>query len=186
MTILGRVVKWTEEGIEYEADPRHRRALLERFGLTERCKALTHNGEAKTEERDEAEDEFLVGGDISDFRACEARLTFSGQDSSELQFLAKGTAKPVASSWRRLKKAVRFLIGRRRVVWEFGWQEEVGSVHVFADSDWGGDRVSRKSTSGGAILLGQHCLRTWSSTQGAVASSSAEAEFYALIDAVLT
>ena len=34
-------------------------------------------------------------------------------------------------------------------------------------------------------MLGQHCLRTCSSTQGAVALSSAEAEFYALIDAVL-
>ena len=34
-------------------------------------------------------------------------------------------------------------------------------------------------------MLGQHCIRTWSSTQGAIALSSAEAEFYALIDAVL-
>ena len=34
-------------------------------------------------------------------------------------------------------------------------------------------------------MLGEHCLRTWSSTQGAIALSSAEAEFYALVDAVL-
>ena len=34
-------------------------------------------------------------------------------------------------------------------------------------------------------MLGHHCLRTWSSTQGAIALSSAEAEFYALIEAVL-
>ena len=34
-------------------------------------------------------------------------------------------------------------------------------------------------------MLGRHCLRTWSSTQGAIALSSAEAEFYALVDAVL-
>ena len=34
-------------------------------------------------------------------------------------------------------------------------------------------------------MLGHHCLRTWSSTQGAIALSSAEAEFYALIDAIL-
>ena len=33
--------------------------------------------------------------------------------------------------------------------------------------------------------MGRHCVRTWSSTQGAVALSSAEAEFYALVDAVL-
>ena len=32
--------------------------------------------------------------------------------------------------------------------------------------------------------MGGHCLRTWSSTQGAVALSSAEAEFYAMVDGV--
>ena len=34
-------------------------------------------------------------------------------------------------------------------------------------------------------MLGKHCLKTWSSTQGAIALSSAEAEFYAMIEAVL-
>ena len=34
-------------------------------------------------------------------------------------------------------------------------------------------------------MMGQHCVRTWSSTQSAIALSSAEAEFYALVDAVL-
>ena len=33
--------------------------------------------------------------------------------------------------------------------------------------------------------MGKHCIKTWSSTQGAVALSSAEAEFYALVEAVL-
>ena len=34
-------------------------------------------------------------------------------------------------------------------------------------------------------MFGKHCLKTWCSTQGAVALSSAEAEFYAMIEAVL-
>ena len=33
-------------------------------------------------------------------------------------------------------------------------------------------------------MLGKHCLKTWSATQGAVALSSAEAEFYAMIEAI--
>ena len=32
-------------------------------------------------------------------------------------------------------------------------------------------------------MFGLHCLKTWSCTQGAVALSSAEAEFYAMIEA---
>ena len=35
------------------------------------------------------------------------------------------------------------------------------------------------------MFLGGHCIRCWSSTQGAIALSSAEAEFYAMVDAVL-
>ena len=33
-------------------------------------------------------------------------------------------------------------------------------------------------------MWGSHCWRTWSATQGAVALSSAEAEFYAMVDGV--
>ena len=51
-----------------------------------------------------------------------------------------------------------------------------------AGSDWGDDRVDRRSTTGGAIMFGQHCWKAWASTQGAVALSSAEAEFYAMVE----
>ena len=33
-------------------------------------------------------------------------------------------------------------------------------------------------------MVGNHCIKTWSATQGAYALSSAEAEFYAMIEAV--
>ena len=33
-------------------------------------------------------------------------------------------------------------------------------------------------------MIGSHCIKTWSASQGAFALSSAEAEFYAMIEAV--
>ena len=50
------------------------------------------------------------------------------------------------------------------------------------DSDWAGAIHTRKSTSGGIIMLGKHCVRTWSTTQSSPALSSCEAEYYALVD----
>ena len=50
------------------------------------------------------------------------------------------------------------------------------------DSDWAGDKETRKSTSGGIIRLGSHCIKTWSVTQSSPALSSCEAEYYALVD----
>ncbi len=34
-------------------------------------------------------------------------------------------------------------------------------------------------------MYGSHCIKTWSSTQGVVALSSAEAEYYAMVDGVI-
>ena len=57
------------------------------------------------------------------------------------------------------------------------------ALEVYSDSDWAGCRKSRKSTRGGVIVLGGSVLKSWSSTQKTVATSSGEAEFYALTKA---
>ena len=94
-------------------------------------------------------------------------------------------ARPRKGAWRKLKKVVRYMLGRKAVLWQYRWQDEVEFLETKSDSDWGGSRDDRKSTSGGVVFLGSHCTRCWSSTQGAIALSSAEAEFYAMVDAVL-
>ena len=35
VVILGRLVRYTASGIEYEADPKHREILMEHFGFRE-------------------------------------------------------------------------------------------------------------------------------------------------------
>eukprot|EP00973_Karenia_brevis_P044084 6109332-Karenia_brevis.AAC.1 len=37
--ILGRIVRWTDHGIEYEADPKHGIKILEHFGFEGNTKA---------------------------------------------------------------------------------------------------------------------------------------------------
>ncbi|XP_021771481.1 uncharacterized protein LOC110735599 [Chenopodium quinoa] len=50
-------------------------------------------------------------------------------------------------------------------------------LHAFTDVDWGGDRDSRKSTSGYFTLVGGNLVSWKSKRQKVVAMSSAEAEF---------
>ena len=52
VTILGRIVRWKSLGIEYEADPKHRRLVLEYFGFAEGTKALSFNGDKEDKEGD--------------------------------------------------------------------------------------------------------------------------------------
>ena len=187
VTILGREVRWSEEGIEYEADDKHRKIVLDYFGFNDKSKALSVNGD-KTEKEEVWEKEELGREEAKSFRGLAARLNYLGQDCPDLQFAIKQCAKEMASptygSWKRMKRVVRYLIGRKKVVWKFRWQEEAGKSHVFSDSDWGGTSKDRKSTSGGVWMLGNHCIKTWSASQGPYALSSAEAEFYAMIEAV--
>ena len=189
VVILGRTIKWCDWGIEYKADEKHRQILMERFGFDAGTRELQENGDHETKDDEEWEKEYLVKEEATEYRAISARLNFLGQDSPDLQFPAKEAsremAKPKKGSWKRIKKTIRFLVGREKVVWNYPLQEEVEDVDTFADSDWGGRVGSRFSTSGGAMMLGGHCIKTWGTTQGAIALSSAEAEFYAMIEAVL-
>ena len=162
---------------------------MEKFGYDEKTKPLNHNGETADHQDEDWEGEKLGREEATEFRGAAARLNFLSQDSPELMYPAKEIstemANPVRGGWKRFKKTSRFLRGREAVIWEFPWQDECKEVHAYGDSDWGGRRGSRKSTSGGLVMLGKHCIKTWSSTQGAVALSSAEAEFYAMIEAVV-
>ena len=62
----------------------------------------------------------------------------------------------------------------------FVWQDDPAELTAYVDSDWAGDRATRKSTSGGMIFRGYHLIKSWSSNQQIVALSSGEAELYVL------
>ena len=74
------------------------------------------------------------------------------QDRSDIAFaakeLARGMAKPTRADMARLTKCAKFLVGRHRYVVKYRWQEGQ-RLEVWTDSDWAGDRETRKSTSGG-------------------------------------
>ena len=104
------------------------------------------------------------------FRGVAARANFLSLDCPDLQFpvqqMKSEMAKPMVGSWKRMKKIARYLINSKRVIWHF-------KCHVCGDNDWGGRTGSRKSTSGGVWMIGGHCIKTLSVTQGAYALSSA-------------
>ena len=57
------------------------------------------------------------------------------------------------------------------------------SLECYSDTDWSGCTKTRKSTSGGCLMMGAHVLKTWSATQPTVSLSSGEAEFYGVVKA---
>jgi hypothetical protein len=81
----------------------------------------------------------------------------------------------------KLKQLIRYLMGAKRRATHYHWQDPPGVIRGYTDSDWAGCTRTRRSTSGGVLLYGQHLVHHWSSTQAVVALSSMEAELNALV-----
>ena len=140
----------------------------------------------KLQEEDGDEEE-LAGEDLTSYRSVVATANFISQDRPDVRFavkeLCREMARPTCASWRKLKKLARYLRGQPRVVQKIKLDVDgVGNkVKIVIDSDWAGCSQTRKSTNGGSIMVGDVCLKAWSTTQRVVALSSGEAEYYAAI-----
>ena len=119
------------------------------------------------------------------YRALVARANYLAVDRVDLQFpvkeLARKMSSPSETDWDRLVRLARYLRGRPRLVMGYPYQPEGDHVVAYTDSDWAGCRRTRRSTSGGCVSIGAHCLKAWSRTQAIVALSSGEAELYASV-----
>ena len=186
--MLNRTIRWTEEGLEYEPDQRHTELIIEQMGMAN-CKAVTTPTctEVEYDERLRIASGLMSQRDATVYRGIAARLNYLAQDRVDVQFAAKDAAKhmasPAALDWLKLKRIARYLAGVPRYIQKYVWQHPVSLVNAYADSDWAGDKISRKSTSGGILMIGEHLIKSWSSTQPVIALSSGEAELYALVKA---
>ncbi len=186
--MLGRIIKLEEGGITWQGDPRHQQLLETYFGMDENTKTLTKNGYDEEGRNEAEEDTELTKEEFKAYRMLAARLNYMAQDNPMVQYSAKevcrSMANPTVKDFAKVKRVVRFLKGLGEVKWEYKWQEEAefGNIVVYVDSDWAGCRRTRRSTTGGVIKSGLHVLRTWSSTQPTIATSSGEAELIAMAD----
>ena len=120
----------------------------------------------------------------TEFRGQAARANDLSADRVDLQFAAKEICRfmsaPAETSVGALKRMGLYLLGHQRLVFTYPWQQASG-IDVYSHADWSGCPRTRRSTSGGCVMLGRHVIRTWSSTQPSFTLSSGEAEFYALV-----
>ena len=133
---------------------------------------------------EEKDTELLPSTEATRYRALAARINYLAQDRPDLLYSAKEIsrrmAKPCVGDMRLLKRLGRYLLGAPRAIQNFVWQDTPKRFDTYVDSDWAACRSTGRSTSGGALTLGYHTIKTWSTTQAVVAMSSGEAELYAL------
>ena len=81
-----------------------------------------------------------------------------------------------------LKRAARYLVGNPKAALRFRSQQHVDKITVFVDSDFAGDPVSRKSTTGLVAQIGNHIKKSGSTLLSLTALSVGEAEFHAVVN----
>ena len=186
---LNRLIRWFAAGsaggerIELEADPRHGEILIQQMGLDdERAKPVSTPGVKPTADEDEGKE--LTAEERYSYRSWAMRASYLAQDRCELQFACKEAARrmqePHTADLRALKRIARFLKGHPRCIIVYARQSETYLLDVYSDSDWAGCRRTRRSTSSSYMMNGKHLILSSSTTQNVIATSSGEAEFYAL------
>ena len=200
LLVLNRVVEWESTGITISADSKHARLIVEHLGL-EDAKSVVSPGIREINGQNPLDDGDLDEELTHQYRSIVARCNYLAPDRPDIQFstreCATAMSKPKHSDLIKLKRIGRYLIGKPSSKCHFEWQSmpksiraqtkrgqsvadlETSEIMTQTDSDWAGNRETRKSVSGGAIYFGRHLIRAWSKEQPIIALSSGEAELYA-------
>ena len=194
VVILGRTLRWYPDKLELWADDGHRRKVMEANNLTESSNAL-EGPAAKAEDKkrdptsydDQKEKSEIIDPKVKTaFRGMSARLNYLSQDRCDIQFATKcicsDMSRPSEEGLAKIKHTARYLVGASRLVWTFRFDDEnTDMIECYVDSDWAGNKTTRKSTSGGLMAVGGTCVKSWSRSQKSRALSSGEAEYYAMV-----
>jgi hypothetical protein len=181
-TYLNRRIRFVNDGIEIEGDPKHAKLLIDEWGMLnakgvdtplnkEVCKMSTGRNP-------------MTATEATRFRRGVARINYMSQDrcdlSSASKIMSQSMSNPLRGDDAKLKRVVRYLVINPRCINLMKYQTVVGGLPVMVDSDWAGDEKTRKSTSGGIVLHGGHLISHLSKAQTSIALSSGEAELNAL------
>ena len=120
--------------------------------------------------------------DVTSYRQIVGALQYCTLTRPEIAYsvnqLCQHLYSPTALHWKLTKRVLRYLKGTI----DHGLYFTKGSLNLsaYCDSDWAGDPVDRRSTTGYGIFLGPSLVSWCAKKQHVVSRSSTEAEYRAL------
>ena len=195
----------SRQGVVVQPNEKYVRKLIELYDLRRlKSKATPEHIDLVKENKSKE----LGPAETKRFRSGSGSILYLAQDRIDIQYaskcLASSMSKPTTQALKCLKHLVLYLSGTAaratllpytsvgtRLITQLNGSvdmeitQEAGHVlEAYSDSDWGSlktpEKARRKSTSSGIIVLNGIQVLSLSRTQKATASSSCEAELYAL------
>ena len=140
------------------------------------------NTKAVSTPREKLQDKLVLDGrrspilkkdEATRYRSAGIRLSYLAQDRLDLAETAKHLAQRMSElrefDFDPLKRAARYLVGKPKAALRFRRQKHVDKITVFVDSDFAGDPVSRKSTTGLVAQIGNLTVKSGSTLQSLTA-----------------
>ena len=158
-------VDQTGQYLDIGHDLRHAPLIISESGCNTNTKSVSTS-------RQKLQDKLVLGGrrspilkkdEATRYRSACMRLSYLAQDRLDLaetaKHLAQRVSEPREFDFIPLKRAARYLVGKPKAALRFRRQSHVDKIIVFVDSDFAGNPVSRKSTTGLLAQIGNqpHC-----------------------------
>ena len=174
---LGFQIKQTKHGT-FVSQSKYCKELLKRFGMDNSKEMATPMSTSCYLDKDEEGKPV----DITKYRGMIGSLLYLTASRPDIMFsvcmCARYQANPKESHLSAVKRIMRYLIGTPNMGL---WYPKGSSCYLtgYSDSDYGGCKKDRKSTSGTCHLLGNSLISWHSKKQVSVALSTAKAEYVA-------
>ena len=113
------------------------------------------------------------------------RGAYLAQDDPSISECVKGLARfmnsPTENDFQRLKRLGRYLVRYTMTAKVIREQDMFDRIRVYVDTDHAGCGITRRSTTGLAVMLNNHCVLHKSNLQSTISLSSGESEWYGLV-----
>ena len=138
LKFLGRSIRLTSTGIEWEGDDKHAKAFLEKLNAGE-LRGVETPGTKVESASVIAEGVVLSDAESKRYRGLVALLNFMSQDRPDIGYASKEVSKsmssPKSGDWPAVKRIGRYLSLYPRCVSVFEFQDYVADFTGFTDSD---------------------------------------------------
>lgn len=183
ISYLGMEIKVRPDGI-FVSQPKYTQKILTRFNFEECNPVATPIDKGMVTDPDNFVNDAPVPVNTPYREAIGSLLylaTISRPDISyAVNFLSRHCCKPMQSDWKMVKRLFQYLKGTAKFGIHFNGARK---MEAYTDSDYGGDTVTGKSTSGVLLMRGGPLL-WYSQKQHCVATSTAEAEYRAAVSSI--
>ena len=157
-TVLNRLLRYTPDGWEWEADPRLAQSIVDSYD-GEFLHPYTTPGKAGPIKVPGFDRPITNPETVRQFRSRVQKSMFLSHDREDIMFtskeLARWSSRPTAGCLEGMKHMAGYISANMRVVYKFRWRdpEPKRKLVVKVDTDFAGCLVTRRSTSGGCLML---------------------------------